>query len=176
MTERTFTILTTNGFPYFWLFKPASFTFHVVSGYSSKVVSCLTWSKVKSIGSKALMHCCCCKMSNGVVKSDVIVLSNNTFQRTTSTKVNILFMYSKYLSLKLPFFQGTTGRVVDDAEEKISKMLKHFQEHVHNKFNRYAFGFFFCEFMNPCLALFSVYLTHKFLLDQYLEYGLQIYR
>jgi len=72
--------------------------------------------------------------------------------------------------------KGTTGRVVDDTDEKIGKMLKHFQEHVHNKFNRYAFGFFFCELMNPILSLTSVYLTHKFLLNQYLEYGIDLYR
>lgn len=73
--------------------------------------------------------------------------------------------------------KGTTNRRhVDDAEEKIGKMLRLFQEHVHNKFNRYAFGFFFCELMNICLALLSVFLTHKFLLDQYLPYGLQVYR
>ena len=71
---------------------------------------------------------------------------------------------------------GTTGRVVDDTDEKIGKMLKHFQEHVHNKFNRYAFGFFFCELMNPILSLTSVFLTHKFLLNQYLEYGIDLYR
>lgn len=72
--------------------------------------------------------------------------------------------------------KGTTGRVVDDAEDKIGRMLKHFQEHVHNKFNRYAFGFFCCELLNPILSLFSVYLTHKFLRDQYLSYGLLVYR
>ena len=74
------------------------------------------------------------------------------------------------------FFAGTTDRVVDDKEEKISRMLKHFQEHVHNKFNRYAFGFFFCEVANVCFSVFSVYLTHKFLLNQYLLYGVDIYR
>lgn len=72
--------------------------------------------------------------------------------------------------------KGTTDRVVDDQEEKISRMLKHFQEHVHNKFNRYAIGFFCCEVANNILSMFSVYMTHKFLLNQYLQYGLQIYR
>ena len=65
---------------------------------------------------------------------------------------------------------------MDDQEEKISRMLKHFQEHVHNKFNRYAIGFFCCEVANNILSMFSVYMTHKFLLNQYLQYGLQIYR
>lgn len=72
--------------------------------------------------------------------------------------------------------KGTTGRFIDDIEDKIAKMLKHFQEHVHNKFNSYAFGFFCCEVLNPCLSIFSVYLTHKFLLDQYLQYGIEVYK
>jgi len=51
----------------------------------------------------------------------------------------------------------TTGRIVDRSEEKISEMLKHFQEHVHNKFNRYALGFFACElamFVSPSYLCF----------------------
>ena len=55
-------------------------------------------------------------------------------------------------------------------------MLKHFQEHVHNKFNRYALCFFFCEVANVCFSVFSVYLTHQFLLNQYLLYGVDLYR
>ena len=75
------------------------------------------------------------------------------------------------------FLAGTTNRrFVYDAEEKIGKMLKLFQEHVHNKFNRYAFGFFLCELMNMVFALLSVFMTHKFLLDQYLPYGWPVYR
>jgi hypothetical protein len=74
------------------------------------------------------------------------------------------------------FFTGTTGRFVDDTEEKIRKMLKHYQEHIHNKYNGYAFGFFCCELLNPCLSLISIYMTHKFLFNQYLNYGLDVYR
>jgi len=70
----------------------------------------------------------------------------------------------------------TTGRIVDRSEEKISEMLKHFQEHVHNKFNRYALGFFACELANVCLSILSVFLTHKFLLNSYILYGLNVYR
>lgn len=55
-------------------------------------------------------------------------------------------------------------------------MLKHFEEQIHNKFNGYAFGFFSCELLNPCLSILSVYLTHKFLLNQYLTYGLDVYQ
>ena len=71
---------------------------------------------------------------------------------------------------------GTTGRFIEDTEDKIAKMLKHFQEQIHNKFNSYAFGFFGCELLNCCFSILSVYLTHKFLLNQYLEYGVQVYK
>ena len=90
--------------------------------------------------------------------------------------INELVLSCTLIHASFSLFPGTTGRVVDDADEKISRMLKHFQEHVHNKFNRYAFGFFFCELMNPILSLTSVFLTHKFLLNQYLEYGIDIFR
>jgi len=72
--------------------------------------------------------------------------------------------------------KGTTGRFIEDTEDKIAKMLKHFQEQIHNKFNSYAFGFFGCELLNCCFSILSVYLTHKFLLNQYLEYGVQVYK
>ena len=73
-------------------------------------------------------------------------------------------------------FPGTTGRFIEDTEDKIAKMLKHFQDQIHNKFNSYAFGFFGCELLNTCFSILSVYLTHKFLLNQYLEYGVQVYK
>ena len=71
---------------------------------------------------------------------------------------------------------GTTGRVVDDSDEKMGRMLRQFQEHVHNKFNRYAFGFFGCECMNLCIAVISIFATHRFLNYQFLAYGLLVYR
>ena len=43
--------------------------------------------------------------------------------------------------------------MVDDAEEKMGRMLRQFQEHVHNKFNMYAFVFFGCEVANLVIAL-----------------------
>jgi len=72
--------------------------------------------------------------------------------------------------------KGTTGRFIEDTEDKIAKMLKHFQEQIHNKFNSYAFGFFGCELLNCCFSILSVYLTHKFLLNQYFDYGVEVYK
>ena len=71
---------------------------------------------------------------------------------------------------------GTTDRVVTDADEKMSRMLKHFEEHIHNKFNRYAFGFFACEFMNLAIAFVAIFITDRFLNNQFILYGLEVYR
>ena len=71
---------------------------------------------------------------------------------------------------------GTTGRVVDDAEEKMGRMLRQFQEHVHNKFNMYAFVFFGCEVANLVIALTAIYATHLFFNNQFLTYGTSVWR
>ena len=55
-------------------------------------------------------------------------------------------------------------------------MLKQYKEHIHNKFNGYAFGFFCCELLHPCISILSVYLTHKFLQHEYLYYGVDVYK
>ena len=51
-------------------------------------------------------------------------------------------------------------------------MLKQFQEHVHNKFNRYAFGFFLCEVTNLLFAFLNIYMTDVFLNYQFFNYGI----
>jgi hypothetical protein len=66
--------------------------------------------------------------------------------------------------------------VVDDSEEKMGRMLRQFQEHVHNKFNMYAFGFFGCEVMNLVIAVIAIYATDKFLNNQFITYGVYVYR
>ena len=50
------------------------------------------------------------------------------------------------------------------------------QEHVHNKFNMYAFVFFGCEVANLVIALFAIYLTHLFFNNQFLTYGTSVWR
>ena len=71
---------------------------------------------------------------------------------------------------------GTTDRVISDQDEKLSRTLKHFKEYIHNKFNRYAFGFFFCELLNLLLAFIGFWMTHRFLNDEFLTYGFDVYR
>ena len=83
-------------------------------------------------------------------------------------------------------------RVVDDHEEKLTKLLNLYVELVHNKFNKYAFYFFFCEFLNIIVTVFMVSITlsiiylivtyfqilatHVFLHYQYFDYGINIYK
>ena len=47
MKELTSIIRTTNGYPYFWLFWRAFFTFHAAYGSLLKAVLCLIWWKVR---------------------------------------------------------------------------------------------------------------------------------
>ena len=49
-----------------------------------------------------------------------------------------------------------SGRVIEDSEEKQAVLLKNYLEHVHNKFNKYAFCFFFCELLNICISISQV--------------------
>ena len=49
-----------------------------------------------------------------------------------------------------------SGRVVEDHSEKLIKLLDHFIEHVHNKFNKYAIYFFFCELLNIVILVSQV--------------------
>lgn len=58
----------------------------------------------------------------------------------------------------------------------MGRMLRQFQEHIHNKFNRYAFGFFGCEFMNLGIAIIAILATDRFLNYQFLSYGVNVYR
>ncbi|XP_040575378.1 innexin inx2 isoform X1 [Lepeophtheirus salmonis] len=71
--------------------------------------------------------------------------------------------------------KGTTGRVVENADEKKGNLLRNFQIHIHNKFSAYAFCFFFCELLNVILVIFAIFITHKFLNNQFLTYGLDVY-
>ena len=54
-----------------------------------------------------------------------------------------------------------TARVIEDTEEKQAVLLKNYLEHVHNKFNKYAFCFFFCELLNICISISQVRLNSK---------------
>ena len=52
--------------------------------------------------------------------------------------------------------KGNQGRVIEDPQEKQKLLLKNYMEHVHNKFNKYAFCFFFCELLNILISISQV--------------------
>ena len=66
--------------------------------------------------------------------------------------------------------------MVEEPERKKRQLLVNYQEHVHNKFNTYAFCFFFCELLNILILVTQVFVTNAFLNYRYLDYGYQVYR
>jgi len=71
---------------------------------------------------------------------------------------------------------GHTGREVKNHSDKLVKLLDHYMEHVHNKFNKYAYSFFLCELMNIIILGTQIWITHIFLHYQFLDYGYYIYQ
>jgi len=72
--------------------------------------------------------------------------------------------------------KGHQGRIVEDHSEKLLKLLDHYVEHVHNKFDKYAVYFFCCELLNIVILVSQIYVTHIFLHHQFLDYGYQVYK
>jgi len=72
--------------------------------------------------------------------------------------------------------KGTQGRVIEEANEKQNKLLDNYLEHVHNKFNKYAFCFFFCELLNILISVSQVFITNAFLNYQFMDYGYLVYQ
>ena len=50
-----------------------------------------------------------------------------------------------------------------------------FQEHLHNKYNRYAFCFYSCETSNLFIVISQIFVVNKFLHYQFFSYGLRVY-
>ena len=50
-----------------------------------------------------------------------------------------------------------------------------FQEHLHNKYNRYAFCFYSCETSNLFIVISQIFVVNKFLHYQFLSYGFRVY-
>jgi len=71
---------------------------------------------------------------------------------------------------------GCHGRVVEDSSEKEQKLLDNYIEHVHNKFNTYTYGFFFCEFLNIIILVGQVFFTDALLGGQFHDYGINLYK
>jgi len=71
---------------------------------------------------------------------------------------------------------GCTDMVVENTSEKQTSLLRNYCEHIHNKFNKYAFCFFFCELLNITISVSQIFVTHAFLNYNFLDYGYNVYR
>ena len=54
-----------------------------------------------------------------------------------------------------------SDHVVDKHAEKQSSLLGYYHEHIHNKFNKYAYCFFFCELLNILICVSQVEFSSK---------------
>ena len=72
--------------------------------------------------------------------------------------------------------KGTTGRIIEDGDDKKDKMLRVFRDNLQNKYNRYAFIFFACELLNLIVVVSQVFITDKFLNNQFRTYGPKVWR
>ena len=61
---------------------------------------------------------------------------------------------------------GCLDRVVENAAEKQETLMRNYCEYVHNKFNKYAFGFFFCELLNVVITISQVFKNIRYIHNQ----------
>ena len=72
--------------------------------------------------------------------------------------------------------KGTTGRIIEDGDDKRDKMLRVFRDNLQNKYNRYAFIFFACEVLNLIVVISQFLITNIFLEYQFTWYGPTVWR
>jgi hypothetical protein len=72
--------------------------------------------------------------------------------------------------------KGTTGRIIEDGDDKLEKMLRVFRDNLQNKYNRYAYTFFGCELLNLIVVFSQIFITNVFLKNQFLWYGPEVWR
>ena len=71
--------------------------------------------------------------------------------------------------------KGTTGKIIEETDEKMDRLLKTFKDNLQNKYNRYAFIFFFCEVLNLIVVVSQFFITDTFLQHQFLFYGPKVW-
>ena len=71
--------------------------------------------------------------------------------------------------------KGVHGKIVEDPSEKKELLLDTFHSHLHDRYNLYAFSFFFCEQLNGAVLVVAWFLTDRFLNWQFVFYGARVY-
>uniref|UniRef100_A0A0K2TEQ0 Innexin n=1 Tax=Lepeophtheirus salmonis TaxID=72036 RepID=A0A0K2TEQ0_LEPSM len=71
--------------------------------------------------------------------------------------------------------KGTTGKLIEDMDQKTDALLSVFKDQLENKYNRYTFLFFFCEILNIIILISQFFITNVFLQRQFLDYGPKVF-
>jgi len=72
--------------------------------------------------------------------------------------------------------KGTTGKIIEEEDEKMTRLLKTFKDHLQNKYNRYVAIFFMCEVLNLMIVISQFFITNVFLENQFLFYGPKVWQ
>ena len=144
------TTATTNGYLFFWSSRQYYFTYPESSGWCLKEVSIVHRSSV--------FHNCILE------RSSQMPLINKLIQCFSLSGL------MKFLG------KGTTGRIIEDGDDKRDKMLRVFRDNLQNKYNRYAFIFFACEVLNLIVVISQFLITNIFLEYQFTWYGPTVWR
>jgi len=67
--------------------------------------------------------------------------------------------------------RNARGKIIEDAEEKRDCLIQTFQEHLHNKYTKYAILFHICETLNLVVVSSQFFVVNRFLNYQFLNYG-----
>ena len=86
--------------------------------------------------------------------------------------------YSFFFAIGLMKYlgKGTTGKIIEEEDEKMTRLLKTFKDHLQNKYNRYVAIFFMCEVLNLMIVISQFFITNVFLENQFLFYGPKVWQ
>jgi len=71
--------------------------------------------------------------------------------------------------------RNARGKIIEDAEEKRDDLIQTFQEHLHNKYNKYAAMFYICETTNLLVVISQIFVVNRFLNYEFLSYGPEVW-
>eukprot|EP00092_Neocalanus_flemingeri_P002461 GFUD01002633.1.p1 GENE.GFUD01002633.1~~GFUD01002633.1.p1 ORF type:complete len:421 (-),score=78.51 GFUD01002633.1:86-1348(-) len=71
--------------------------------------------------------------------------------------------------------RNARGKIIEDAEEKRDSLIQTFQEHLHNKYTKYAALFYFCETANLFVVISQIFVVNSFINYHFLSYGPKVW-
>jgi len=71
--------------------------------------------------------------------------------------------------------RNAQGKIIEDPEEKRDGLIQTFQEHLHNKYTKYAAMFYICETSNLFVVISQIFVVNRFLNYHFLAYGPKVW-